>query len=98
MQNALRKTIAGGLAAVAMAGTLAVSTTSAEARWRRGPGVAAGIVGGLALGALAAGAYSNRGYYGGPYAAYGGYGCYTERQPVYDQWGRFRGYQAVRVC
>jgi hypothetical protein len=93
MNASLRKPIAGALAAAALVGTLAVSTTSAEARWRRGPGIAAGVIGGLALGALAAGA-ARPYYYGGPYY----YGCHLERQPVYDAWGRFRGWQRIRVC
>ncbi|MCB1533772.1 MAG: hypothetical protein KDJ44_03375 [Rhodoblastus sp.] len=49
-----------------------------------GPGPwAAGAIGGLALGALAAGAYNN-------------YGC-VANQAVYDSWGNFIGYQRVRV-
>ncbi|HMN73725.1 MAG TPA: hypothetical protein PKA55_17840 [Rhodoblastus sp.] len=58
--------------------------------WRRGwggPGPwVAGAVGGLALGAIAAGAYN--GY---------GYGCVANR-PMYDSWGNFLGYQRVRVA
>lgn len=56
--------------------------------WRRGwggPGPwVAGAVGGLALGAIAAGAYN-------------GYGC-VANQPVYDTLGNFIGYQRVRVA
>lgn len=49
-----------------------------------GPGPwVAGAIGGLALGAVAAGAYNN-------------YGC-VANQPVYDDWGQFIGYQRVRV-
>ncbi|WP_406853660.1 hypothetical protein ABEG18_13945 [Alsobacter sp. KACC 23698] len=74
--------------------------------WRGGgwgAPVAAGLVGGLALGALAAPAYGyGYGYpgYGYGYApAYvGGYGtCYIERQRVYDAWGRMF-IRRVRVC
>lgn len=62
---------------------------------------AAGIIGGLALGALAAGAYGGYGGYGGPvYAApgYGVYGgrCWIERHRVYDGWDYV--VQDVRVC
>jgi hypothetical protein len=96
MNASLRKPIVGALAAASLVGALAASTTSAEARWRRGPGIAAGVIGGLALGALAAGAA--RPYYYGPGPAYYGYGCHIERQPVYDAWGRFRGWQRIRVC
>ena len=50
-----------------------------------GPGPwVAGAIGGLALGAVAAGAYNN-------------YGC-VANQPVYDDWGQFVGYQRVRVA
>jgi hypothetical protein len=56
--------------------------------------VAAGVIGGLALGAVAASAANP--YYGyGPYY-YGG--CYPQRQPAYDAYGHFLGYQTVRVC
>ncbi len=56
--------------------------------WRHrgwgGPGPwVAGAIGGLALGAVAAGAYN--------------YGC-VANQPVYDDWGRFLGYRRVRVA
>lgn len=58
--------------------------------WRPGwggPGPwVAGAVGGLAVGALAAGAYD--GY---------GYGCVANR-PMYDAWGNFLGYRRVRVA
>ena len=58
-----RKSIAGALAAVTLVGTLGAAT-EASAAWRHrgGAPLAAGIVGGLALGALATGAYG--GYYG----------------------------------
>lgn len=69
--------------------------------WRRGWGggggwgapVAAGVLGGLALGAVAASAYP---YGYGPYGGYGG--CYVQSQPVYNGWGQFVGYRPVRVC
>ena len=68
---------------------------SAEARgWRhhhRGAPIAAGIAGGLALGAIAAGAY---GYGYRPHYR----SCWDERRPVYNRWGDFRGYRLVRVC
>ena len=55
----------------------------------RGPGPwVAGAIGGLALGAMAAGAANNYGY---------GYGC-VANQPVYDNWGNFVGYRRVRVA
>ena len=94
-----RKTLTAGLAALTLGGALATSITPADAFGRRGwhgggwghhrgwggPGPwAAGAIGGLALGALAAGAYNN-------------YGC-VANQAVYDSWGNFIGYQRVRVA
>ncbi len=100
----IRKFLTVGVAALTL-GATALSATPASAQWRhhggwggggwhRGGGgwgapAAAGIVGGLALGAIAAGAAS--GGYGG------GYGC-VANQPVYDDWGNFVGYQRVRVA
>lgn len=55
------------------------------------PVITAGVVGGLALGALAGSAYA----YGPVY--YGG-GCYWQNRPVYDSWGNFAGYSPVQVC
>ncbi|MFC0284620.1 hypothetical protein ACFFJB_13575 [Camelimonas abortus] len=46
---------------------------------------AAGVIGGLALGALAASAYA------APV-------CYDVREPVVDRWGRLIRYRVVRVC
>lgn len=92
----LRKTIAATLAAATFAGSVAISTTSAEARYRRGwhGPAAVGVIGALALGAMAAGAYANGPYYNGPYY---GHGCF-ERRPIYNRWGDFIGYRRVRVC
>jgi hypothetical protein len=103
--TALKKKIAGGAAALVLGTSLvAMAPNEASAQWRRhgggwrGPGIAAGVVGGLALGALATGAYNN-GYYGGPgyYAApvYGG-DCYLTRERVWNgyTWVNRR----VRVC
>ena len=58
-----------------------------------GGAAAAGLLGGLALGALA----SQGGYYGGS-PAYGYGGCYIVRDPVTDDWGNIVYYQRVRVC
>jgi hypothetical protein len=58
--------------------------------WGWGGPVAAGVIGGLALGALAGSAYvSGPAYYNG---------CYWQNQPAYDAWGNFAGYQPVQVC
>jgi hypothetical protein len=97
-----KKTIAGGLAALTLAtSVVALSSTSASAQWRRGgwgPGIAAGVIGGLAVGALAAGAYGPRYYYGPaayPYPyPYGG--CYYAPQQV---WNGYRWVvRRVEVC
>ena len=58
--------------------------------WNAGPAVAAGVLGGLALGAVAAGAAR------GPY--YGGGECWIERRPVYDEYGDYLGRRRMRVC
>ena len=88
------------LTAVAAAATLGLATVAApQPAEARGGAIAAGIIGGLAVGALigaaAQGPYYGYGpaYYGpGPY--YGG--CYWTRQRVWDGWGwRVR---PVRVC
>jgi hypothetical protein len=55
-----------------------------------GGAVAAGVVGGLALGALAGAAY--------PYGPYYWGGCSWQNRPVYDAWGNFAGYAPVQVC
>ena len=97
------------LAAVAIVATAAIAVPSqAEARYRHGGAVAAGVVGGLALGAIAAGAYGGPGYYGygyGPgyayapapvyYGAYGP-GCTIRRERVWDGYGWI--IRRVRVC
>ena len=84
------------LAAAATLGLAAIAAPQpAEAHWRGG-GVAAGIIGGLAAGAIIGsavrGPYYAYDYGPGPY--YGG--CYWTRQRVWDGWGwQFR---RVRVC
>ena len=109
---ALRKKILIGASVAALGAAMAAQATAASAAalrptiqpiyWRHGGGAAAaGIIGGLALGALAGAA----GAYGGPYSygpAYYGYGpgyypdCYLARQHFWTAWGwRWR---TVRVC
>jgi hypothetical protein len=84
------------LAAAATIGVAAIAApTGAEARGRWVPGA---VIGGLAAGALiagAAGAYGPYGYYGGPAYAYGP-GCYIRRERVWDGWA-WRWHR-VRVC
>ncbi|MGE3245412.1 MAG: hypothetical protein AB7F96_05440 [Beijerinckiaceae bacterium] len=93
------------IAAAALSATLAVTTTDASAQYRRhwgysGGAVAAGVVGGLAIGALAAGAarpyYRPAPVYVAPAPVYVDAPCYWERQRVWDGWG-WR-IQRVRVC
>lgn len=98
------------LTALAAAGTLAIASvavpTSASAQWGHhhhgGGAVAAGVLGGLAAGALVGSAIGAPYYYGGyPYGAYAygpGYGsdCFIRRERVWTNWGwRIRH---VRVC
>jgi len=106
-----------GVAVATLAGLLlALAPTDASAQYRRrGPGagaVAAGVVGGLALGALAAGAA--RPYYYGPSPYYYGPGpayvvedelppppryrprCWFEREDVWDGYGYVP--RRIRVC
>jgi hypothetical protein len=81
-----------------MAAMAAPSTAQA-----RGGRIAAGVIGGLAAGAIVGSAFAGPRYYGGgpsyygggPYYAYGG-GCYVHRERVWDGFGwRTR---RVRVC
>jgi hypothetical protein len=62
-------------------------------RRSNGGAVAAGLIGGLALGALAATAARPAYYYPTTYAA----PCYIERRRVYDRYGRIV-VQRVQVC
>jgi hypothetical protein len=80
---------------------LAVTVTSQPAFARNGGAIAAGVVGGLAVGAIVGSQY-NSGYYGGPGYYDSGYqpvynSCHTERQAVEDQYGNVH-MRRVRVC
>ncbi|MCC6887208.1 MAG: hypothetical protein IT536_01515 [Hyphomicrobiales bacterium] len=102
----MKRTMAALVGAAAIAGTLAVSVSDANAQWRRGgwgwgPGIAAGIIGGAIIGSAIV-ASRPRGY-----VVYEGYGqpvryagCYWAAEPVYDRFGRVVGYasQPVQVC
>ena len=94
------KTLTIGATILALSGAVAMTSTPAEAR---GGAVAAGVLGGLAVGAIAGSAAANSGYgyHGGygyaPAPVYGG-GCYFERRPVYDDYGEVIGHRRVRVC
>lgn len=106
MTPKIKKTMAGALAAITMAGSLVAFAPEASAQYRRygghyrhggnGGAIAAGVVGGLALGALAGGAYGAYGPgYSPSYSAYGG-DCYFTTQRVWDGYGWVR--ERVRVC
>jgi hypothetical protein len=80
---------------------LAVTFTAQPAQAGNGGAIAAGVVGGLAVGAIV-GSQANRSYYGGPGYYDSGYqpvygACHTERQQVVDAYGRYRTVR-VRVC
>jgi hypothetical protein len=111
MNSTLKKTLAGGLAAVTLGIAVASSSTNPAAAQGWGWGIAAGAATGLAIGALAA-----RPYYYPPYAYGPGYGyppppgyygpaypayyraCRVERRSTYDANGYFNGYRDVQVC
>lgn len=105
----MRTTLTGLLAAAALASATVLTPNAADAG-SRGVEVAAGILGGIAAGALIAGA--GRGYaaphYVAPYPVYApapryyyyyydhGPECYWRRERVWDGWGWRRS--RVRVC
>ena len=91
-----RKIITASLAALTLGGAVAATATPAAAwcnGWTcysdgpRGGAIAAGVIGSLALGAMAASAAQPR-YYD----------TCVQRTAVYDDWGRFRGYRRIRVA
>ena len=93
MGKNLKKIIASSLAVVTVAGALATTSGAAQAKpiffpHHHGFGGwgAAGLIGGLALGAVAANAYA------------GGYDCGRVRQRVYTPDGYFAGYRWVSAC
>jgi len=95
----MRKIVLAAGAAAVLALTAVAAPAPAEARGGR---VAAGVIGGLAAGAIIGGALSNSyGYYGPGYGYYGGpayYGsnCYLQRERFWDGYGwRVR---RVQVC
>ncbi len=91
--SAVRKTVTAGLAALTLGTATVAASSPAEAWWRYGWGapVAAGVLGGLAAGAIIGSAARPYGYGPGPYPC-------VRRRPVYDGYGNFAGYRPVRVC
>jgi hypothetical protein len=113
----IRSLLTGTITALALGATVLVTATPASADWRghrrhgghgggKGAAIAAGIIGGLALGALAAGAAradTRRSYYApapayAPVESYSYGGCYDMEKPAYNRWGQFLGYRLVTVC
>lgn len=109
MTSTFRKLALGVAAAATVGGSMILTADPAEAQRRhyrgvRGGAVAAGVIGGLALGAAAAAAASNRPYYGRGYApaygyapVYGGGDCWMEQRVRYDRWGR-QVVRNVEIC
>jgi hypothetical protein len=90
------KTFLKTSAALAIGTMIATASPAMAGGWNHhwnGP-VAAGVIGGLALGAIASSAYGSPAYEEAP--IYGG--CYLTQRPAYDYWGNFVGYRRVRVC
>jgi hypothetical protein len=113
----ISKTVKSALAAVTLGAVVVASVTPASAQWRGhrgggnwGPGIAAGVIGGLALGALATRpAYGYGGGYGYAEPVYSepvetypseAYypACHKVRQPIYDANGYHVRDRLVRVC
>lgn len=95
MTSLARKLILVGMTAATLGAATAASVTPASARGWGAP-FAAGVIGGAALGALAAGAATPY-YYGPPPVVYQPR-CHFVRRSAYDVYGNFIGYQRVRVC
>lgn len=94
------------LGALGVAACLAATAAPASAQDR---GLAAGVIGGLAAGAIVGGAIASQpgyyapGYYAPGYAPAYGYPapyrrCWMARQRVYDPNGQFLGFRRVRMC
>jgi hypothetical protein len=84
----IKSKIAGAVAVATLAASLAIPTSSAQAR--NGWGIGAAILGGAVVGA----AVANSAPYGGYYAVDGYRRCGWERQ--YDAYGYYIG--TVKVC
>jgi hypothetical protein len=88
-----RKLISASLVAATLAGATLATTGTAEARWGRNGAFAAGAIGGLLLGGIAANAYYNDyrpAYYYEPV-------CFWRKQRVYDGYGYYH-WERVRIC
>jgi hypothetical protein len=91
-----RKTLVATIGALALGATLVASASPAQAKYGQNAaffgGLAAGVAGTLAFGALSA-----RPAYAAPTYYYGG-SCYFERRAVTNYWGDVVGFRRVRVC
>ena len=85
---------AASVAALALAVTL-----SAQPAQARDGAIAAGVIGGLAVGAIVGSQVNRDGYRGDGYyrSGYRGRECYVERRDFEDQYGRLH-VRNVRVC
>lgn len=98
----MKKTLTALAAAATIAVAVVAAPTTADARhFRHGGAVAAGVIGGLAAGALFSGAFASPYYYGyGPAYAYepvyAGPACSLRRQWTCGPYGC--GWRRVRVC
>ncbi len=107
----MRKALFAIAAAAALAAGTLIAPTTADARCY-GCAVGAGVIGGLAAGAIIGGAIANSGprYYGPApgYVVYDNYyepypiqcpGGYWARRRLYDHWGNFVGWSRPRfIC
>jgi uncharacterized protein (DUF2062 family) len=92
----IAKLLCGALAAAALATTVMPQDAEAGWRHRRGWAVGAGVLGGLAAGALIAGAANaHTGYYAAP--VYSGPDCYWVKQRRHT-WDGYVVVRRVRVC
>jgi hypothetical protein len=79
-----KKFATAALTALVIATGVLTTSSSADAHWRGGGWIGPAIIGGIALGALAAStSYGYGGYYGSPYYAYGGPYHYGPRYVAY---------------
>jgi hypothetical protein len=94
----MKKTLAASIAALSIAGALAV--TPAHAQRGVAAGVAAGLIGGAIIGGAIANSAPPPGYYGGPAPAYYDApppgGCYWQQRRYWD--GYAWNWHPVRVC
>jgi biotin transporter BioY len=98
MTRISKQTLISTMAALTLGGAMMATSAPAQAgyKYHHGGAIAAGVIGGLALGAMAASAYPAYGY--GTYPVYVGRRCYTVRQPVFNSWGDVIYTRRVRVC